>query len=240
MDSAVQLVLNRMHNAKDAAESVGLPAKAVQNIRKRVREERQWQEDDALAARALFTTQKKAKKARTASRAPVTKEKQAFNFRHTGHQVDVINKANHPWKLATIGGYKAATAEYQAPLKTKRKRGDGGADEIAEKYKSRTPPGLCDGLVENLTTTLKMIVECLFQLKGKTGRASTTPRTRKIRATHPQSHTATPANACSRVWALPDVRVAVGLRSSCLRRCRRRRRRRTCEARDADARAAVA
>ena len=78
MDSAVQLVLDRTHDAKYAAESVGLPAKAVQHIRKRVREERQRQEDDALAARALFMTQKKAKKARTASRAPATKEKLAF------------------------------------------------------------------------------------------------------------------------------------------------------------------
>ena len=101
MDSAVQLVLDRTHDAKDAAESVGLPAKAVQHIRKRVREERQRQEDDALAARALFMTQKKAKKARTASRAPATKEKPAFNFRHTGHQVGVINKAKHTWRRTT-------------------------------------------------------------------------------------------------------------------------------------------
>ena len=47
-------MLARTHDAKDAAESAGLPAKAVQNTRKRVREERQRQEDDALAARALF------------------------------------------------------------------------------------------------------------------------------------------------------------------------------------------
>ena len=101
MDSAVQLVLDRTHDTKDAAESVGLPAKAVQNIRKRVREERRRQEDDALAAREMFMTKKKAKKTSTASRAPATKEEPAFNFRHTSHQAGVINKAKHTWIRTT-------------------------------------------------------------------------------------------------------------------------------------------
>ena len=69
-DRAVQLVLTGTHEANGAAEDAGLLANVVHNIWKYVRLERRRQEDDALAARALFTAKKKAKTARMASRAP--------------------------------------------------------------------------------------------------------------------------------------------------------------------------
>ena len=141
MDRAVQLVLTGTHDAKDAAEDVGLLAHAVQNIRKRVREERQRQEDNALAARALFTATKKAKTARMASRAPDTKAMPRHNYRKVARQVDVVNSDKHKWRRATIGGYKAATTDYQALLKTKRKRNDGGAETIAVKYNKALSAG---------------------------------------------------------------------------------------------------
>ena len=67
----MRLVLTGKHEAKGVAEDAGLLANAVKNICwKYVRLERRRQEDDALAARALFTAKKKAKTARMASRAP--------------------------------------------------------------------------------------------------------------------------------------------------------------------------
>ena len=182
-DRAVAKVLARKCTATEAAEAVGLAPHAVQNIRKRVREERGRREDAALAARALETAKKKAKKARTASIAPATKEKLVCaGRRHTAHQVDGTNKAKHTLRRATIGAYKAATLDYQELPKKKRKRGDGGAGAAMPK-ENGAPGALVPHLNPEHMHTRKRI------------------QTRTCRDTRARTHTCTSPHIPTQLWA---------------------------------------
>ena len=125
--------------AAKAAKLCGLKPHEVQHVRKRVRKERERRATAAANAAAAQRVQKKLK----ASKEPNAnaKEKPNHNLRHTVHQVDVVNEDMHTWKRATVDAYKGATTAYQALLAVKRKCGDGGADDIAERFNAELPAG---------------------------------------------------------------------------------------------------
>lgn len=136
-DRAVAKVLAGECGAAKAAKLCGPKPHELQNVRKRVREERERRATAAADAAAAQRAQKKRKPSKEPNAN--AKEKPNHNLRHTVHQVDVINEAKHKWKHATIDAYKGATTAYQALLAVKRKRGDGGADDIAERFNAELP-----------------------------------------------------------------------------------------------------
>ena len=138
-DCAVEKVLAGECTAAEAAKLCGMKKHEVQNIRKRVREEHERRATAAADAAAA----QRAKKKHKPPKEPNTnaKEKAKHNFRHTVHQVDVINEGKHKWKRATIDAHKGATTEYKGLLASKRKRGDGSADDIVERFNAKLPAG---------------------------------------------------------------------------------------------------